>query len=510
MSSLRGKITLGYFLVAAVVVALGVLQMAVLGVIERRIAAGEVVADLLQDSLEMRRYEKKYFLSGDEADLKSALTGVDHAISRVRESRELFARLASREELAQLGDSLKTYRSLLPLYETASRDEHQDISDRVRAAGHAASQTAKMLSRRDRDDLTSTVQRSVTVMIAFYLPVVVLVLVGGRALSARVIWPLRELEARLKPIAEGRYRHLALPTLDREIVSFARAFNGMLAELQARQDQLRHSERLASLGTLVSGVAHELNNPLGNISASTQLLLEGAAGEGSAQCRAWLERIDSETDRARGIVRTLLDYARKGPLRPPRHNECVALEEILMDARTSAAPAAPERVTLDLPLEIVLVADEERLRRAFINLMQNALDAGGPDAGVRVSARPTTWLASPPAAAAWTVGSEALAQAADEPLVRICFDDEGPGIDPEILPRIFDPFFTTHETGHGTGLGLYIVQEIIQEHGGAVAAENRPGGGARFTLWLPTRCAGEGAGEVAVETAAASGLGGAA
>jgi signal transduction histidine kinase len=494
MSSLRGKITLGYFLVAAVVLALGVLQMAVLGVIERRIAAGEMVADLLQDSLEMRRYEKKYFLSRDEADLQSALTGVDHAIARVRESRELFVRLTSPEELAQLGDSLQTYRSLLALYETASRNEREDISERARAAGHAASQTAKMLSRRDRDDLTSTVQRSVTVMIAFYLPVVALVLVGGRALSARVIWPLRELEARLKPIAEGRYRHLALPTLDREIVSFARAFNGMLGELQARQDQLRHSERLASLGTLVSGVAHELNNPLGNISASTQLLLEGTAAEGSAQCRTWLERIDSETERARGIVRTLLDYARKGPLRP-RHNECVALEEILVDARASAAPVAPLRVTLDLPLEIVLVADEERLRRAFINLMKNALDAGGPDSAVRVSARPTTWAASPPAAAAWAVGSEALAQAGEEPLVRICFDDEGPGIDPEILPRIFDPFFTTHEAGYGTGLGLYIVQEIIQEHGGAVAAENRPGGGARFTLWLPTRCGRQAPGE---------------
>lgn len=489
MTSLRRKITLGYFLAAGAVVALALLQVTVLGLVERRITAGEAVADLLQDSLEMRRNEKKYFLSGDDADLWEALDHAEMGLARLNEHRTLFARLAGPEELAQLEANLLRYHELLASYATASRAEREGISDKARSAGHLVSQAAKVLSRRDRDEVTATVRRAVNLLIAFSIPAVILVLIGGRALAGRILSPLKALEAGLKPIAEGRYRHLALPTMDREIVSFARAFNGMLGELQSRQDQLRHSERLASLGTLVSGVAHELNNPLGNISSSTQLLLEAEESAAVEQRRTWLRQIESETERARGIVRTLLDYARKDSLRP-RQSECVALEEIVVAARGSVARGAEAdaRVALDVPSELILVADEERLRQVFINLIKNGLDASGPGGQVRVSARRTTWAASAPEAGAWTLGGEPLSRAPQDPLIWVAVEDDGPGITPEILPRVFDPFFTTRETGLGTGLGLYIAQEIVQEHGGCIGAENRAGGGARFTLWLPTRC----------------------
>jgi len=284
---------------------------------------------------------------------------------------------------------------------------------------------------------------------------------------------------------------MALPTLDEEIVSFARAFNGMLAELQARQEQLRHSERLASIGTLVSGVAHELNNPLGNISSSAQLLLEANDRVSAQQRRAWIEQIDSETERARRIVRTLLDYARKEPLRPPQ-SECVALEEVLVAARAAVSPGAEgsDRISLEVPADLVVEADEERLRQVFINLFKNAVDTGGTP--VRVTARVTAWAEVSPDPTRKTVGSEALYRDPGRPVIEVRVDDSGPGIPPALLPRVFDPFFTTREPGHGTGLGLYIVQELIEGHGGCVAAENRAEGGARFTVWLPERCRAEG------------------
>ncbi len=489
MSSLRGKIALGYYVVAAVVVGIALLDLAAVGLVEQKIRAGEAVAGLLQDTLEMRRDEKKYFLSGDAEDLRSALGHVDAGLAHVRGGSAVFARLASVEEVAHLEAYLTRYRGLLARYAEVSRAEREDISEEARSAGHLASQAAKALSGRDRQDLYDTVRYLRMMLIAINVPLVLLVLVGGRALSARVLAPLASLEAHLKPIAEGRYRHMAVPTLDSEIVSFAKAFNGMLAELQARQDQLRHSERLASLGTLVSGVAHELNNPLGNISSSAQLLLESDERVTPERRRAWAEQIDSETERARRIVRTLLDYARKGPLRP-RQDECVALEEILDAARAAAVPRAEDRarVTLTIPPEIVIEADEERLRQVFINLIKNALDAGGATARVQVGARLTRWDQVLPEPGRWTVGGESLYQAPEQPVIEVRVDDGGPGIPEAVLPRVFDPFFTTREAGRGTGLGLFIVQEIVQEHGGAIATENRPEGGARFTVWLPHRC----------------------
>jgi signal transduction histidine kinase len=163
---------------------------------------------------------------------------------------------------------------------------------------------------------------------------------------------------------------------------------------------------------------------------------------------------------------------------------------VLVAARAAAAPGseASLRVTVEVAPELVVQADEERLRQVFINLIRNALDADGGQARVWVSARRTTWREVPPDPARKTVGGDSLYRDPDQPVIEVRVEDAGPGIAPPLLPRVFDPFFTTREPGRGTGLGLYIVQEIVQEHGGCVAAENRAEGGARFTVWLPDRC----------------------
>ena len=488
MPSLQGKIATGYYLVALFMVAFALFSYAGLKALEQRLAEGELVADLLQDTLEMRRNEKRYFLYEEAADLDAAIAQAEASLGRLRHGGTVLDRLASPDETAELERQLTLYRDLLRQYENATREARQSIAEAVRNAGHLSSQTAKALSRKERDDLTHRVQWSQDVLVISFVPLVILLVLGGGALSRRVLRPLRGLESRLEAIAQGRYTHMELPSMDREIVSFAQAFNGMLGELQGRQDQLRHSERLASLGTLVSGVAHELNNPLGNISSSCQLVVEGLEREEASRLRAWLGQIDDETERARGIVRALLDYARKRPLRP-HQEECVALEEILVRARSLAGdhPEHPAQVELQVPAELVVVADEERLERIFINLFKNAFESGARE--VRVAARATDWASDAPAPGVYTVGGDALRRAEQgQPVIRIQVDEDGPGIPADDLPRIFEPFFTTRGAGRGTGIGLFIVQEIVQDYGGCIAVENRPEGGARFTLWLPSRC----------------------
>jgi len=298
------------------------------------------------------------------------------------------------------------------------------------------------------------------------------------------------LEAELEPIAEGRFAAFHQVSKDREMVSLTSALNRMLEELDDRRRQVLHSEKLASLGVLASGVAHELNNPLGNISTSCQILLEELGSNDVDGQRDWLTQIDSETERARRIVRTLLDYSRRRPFCAER----LPLEELLEKCLVLVRRELPERETvqLDIPPELVVCGDEQQLQQVFINLIKNAVDAAGQNARIAIAARRSTWQEAHPSHAAHVVGDASQFGQKDASLVVITVSDNGPGIPKAQLQKVFDPFFTTREPGHGVGLGLYVVEEIILEHGGCVAVESPDAGGCRFTIWLPCRPQEEG------------------
>jgi len=153
------------------------------------------------------------------------------------------------------------------------------------------------------------------------------------------------------------------------------------------------------------------------------------------------------------------------------------LEKSLLLLRGPLKEVAPR---LDVAPELKVSGDSQRLQQVFINLVQNAVDAGAGkiEIGAR-SAENGSWR---PAAGVWVAGAPPAPGARG---VVVWVADDGPGIPPESLARVFDPFFTTREPGHGVGLGLYIVAEIVEEHRGCVAAESPAAGGARFALWLP-------------------------
>ena len=228
---------------------------------------------------------------------------------------------------------------------------------------------------------------------------------------------------------------------------------------QRLREQLGHSEKLAGLGRLVSGVAHELNNPLAGISALAQaLILDEPLDEGS---RRVVESIRTEAARAAQIVTDLLTFARQRPLRRSE----LALGDLVREVLESAGGRfGAWRV--EVPAELPTVhADPDQLRQVVLNLVANgahAMRAAGGTGTVR----------------AWAEGEVVYLEVADV----------GPGIPPEVMPRIFEPFFTTK--GEGTGLGLAISHGIIRAHGGEIRAENRPGGGARLWFDLPRHPAG--------------------
>ena len=261
-------------------------------------------------------------------------------------------------------------------------------------------------------------------------------------------------------------------------------------ELKRTQQQLLHSEKMASLGRLVAGVAHELNNPisfvLGNVHAMQkyatrlQSYLEAVHAGADAQTLAERRRelridrlIEDLQPLLEGTVegaertRAIVDGLKRFSAVDREEDQTFNLVEILERAVHWVGKAASERfqVKLDLPAELLVVGSPGQMQQVMMNLVQNAFDATAerPDPRLEISARLVEDGAS----------------------VVLSFHDNGPGIESENLDRIFDPFFTTKPVGKGTGLGLAISYGIVERHGGKFAVENHPQGGAVFRLELP-------------------------
>jgi PAS domain S-box-containing protein len=232
------------------------------------------------------------------------------------------------------------------------------------------------------------------------------------------------------------------------------------------EQQIIQSERLAAMGQMIGGFAHELNNPLTSILGMAELLQEGDASEGA---RKQLVILHQQARRAAEIVQNLQYFARP----PAQGRNQVNLNELVQrTVQMQAYPLRKSNITVDFlqePAIPAIVADPNQLMQVFLNLLLNAEQAirENREKGtirVRIGRKPDS--------------------------VWIVFQDDGPGIAPENLAHIFDPFFTTKRPGRGTGLGLSICKTVLREHGGNIEAATAPDGGAIFTITLPVAATG--------------------
>jgi signal transduction histidine kinase len=231
-------------------------------------------------------------------------------------------------------------------------------------------------------------------------------------------------------------------------------------ELEKKNRQLRRRERLAALGEMAAGVAHEIRNPLGGIQLFASLL-EKDLHDSPAQKRL-VSKIAQGVSSVESIVTDFLEFGR------PRDPEprLIRVRSVVLEAVELAVSSSADRgvrVEADIPADLEIVSDPAMIKRVLLNLLLNAIDATCGTAGpgrVRVSAFHQT--------------PEQLA---------IAVSDSGPGVPAELMDRIFNPFFTTKD--RGTGLGLAIVHQMAESLGGHVAVSNAAGGGAVFSLCLP-------------------------
>ena len=475
--SLRGKITLGYYAVAAIILVASLFFAGELRTLEARVALGQRATDLFNTVLEIRRFERNYFLHRQAADLEENSRYIQLAQTMLAADQADFAAIAGAARLAQLHTRLNDYQRQMSVLAAADPRQFELVEPQVRQLGQAVVAIAEEMAGTERRQIQTTLASFRTLLVGVILSMALLIVVIGRALSQRVVKPLKEMESSVAAISANRRETLLAPSNDREILSIIAAFNHMLKELDLRQKSLMRSERMVSLGTMLSGVAHELNNPLSNISTSCQILLEEVGESDGATQQRYLEQIDQQTERARTIVRSLLDFSRERAFR----KEAVLLRPLVAQTVgfVRGEVSAKSVVQLSIPDNLSVPADAQRLQQVFVNLIRNAMEGLGQQGRIDISAQ-IVQAREPPAGTALGEGC-----ATKGAMVEIRVTDNGPGIAPDILPRIFDPFFTTKEVGHGMGLGLFVVYEIVDEHGGCIAVQSTPGQGATFCIRLP-------------------------
>ncbi len=297
--------------------------------------------------------------------------------------------------------------------------------------------------------------------------------------------PIRRLVDKTRRIAAGDLsRPLALHQHD-EIGELAREIDAMCERLTAARaqiaaetaarfsaiDQLRHADRLATVGKLASGVAHELGTPLNVASERARMI---ASGEVSGAAAADGARIIAEqTQRMTSIIRQLLAFARRHTPNKARHD----LQRIARDTAALLLPLAERRgVVLRVKedrLGSTAEVDPEQIQQALANLVVNGIQAmeRGGELWITVETR----VVRPPADHESPQGRH----------VCLSVQDQGPGISAEHLPHVFEPFFTTKDVGEGTGLGLAVAYGIVRDHNGWIDVDSKPGHGSKFSIFVP-------------------------
>lgn len=469
--NIRQKVMLGLTVMLLVITGIGLLSHHYLREIERKQHFVEVADDLSNTILEMRRYEKNYLLYGSKQDLVENRKFVEFGLETLNRIAPEAQDLKAAPLLARLGRELSIYSDLM--LQLGNEDERPSetggigLEEQLRERGKSLVDGSQELASFERRRILSII----TTLKAQLLASLGLSLVVGAFLipivARKIIKPLRVIEKTTLRIADGDFRPLPVMQTHDETQRVVEAFNRMIAELEKRQDQLLQAKKLSSLGTLTSGIAHQLNNPLNNISTSCQILLEELQQAEPELMHRMLANIEQEVHRARDIVRGLLEFSRikEFCLVPTSLLQVVERSVSLI---SSQVPPGVE-VIRDIPPDLALNLDAQRMQQVFLNLIENAIQGiESPPGQIKITAR---------------AGPEHRS-------VLIMVEDTGKGIPENVIGRVFDPFFTTKEVGVGTGLGLSIVYGIIQKHGGSISVESKPGEGTRFTIRLPVEHVG--------------------
>ncbi len=420
----------------------------------------EIADDLNASFLEMRLSEKNYFLYKDESALFDIRGKIDSTLRSIDAASGDIYRAVGADNLALLKKYLMSYSDAVE--EVRKGEGGEEAQTALRTEGKRLkefSETVTLLERKRVNEIITTSKR---VLFYSFWAILFLAILVSHSISQRILRSLREIERLAMSISRGNFKRIEGVHPGDEFGSVINAINFMSAELSHREEQIIQSKKLASLGILTAGVAHELTNPLNNISMIAQTYAE-AYDKLSAEDRIdFMNKVEQQTERIKSIIKNLLDFSKpkEANLREADINTVikgtVSLVQNMLDVSN-----IDTKLNLSADLPKVLV-DEHQIQQVLVNLVTNAVQAMSSGGRLFITSR----------------------HGNNGDSVEIAVMDSGKGISPEFLPHIFDPFFSTKGEG-GTGLGLSVSYGIIKNHKGDIRVESRVGTGTTFTIELP-------------------------
>jgi len=463
--SIRGKIFLAFAMFIGLSALIWVRSYYSQYILNQKIQIIERKYDLFNAILEARRYEKNYFLSFDRKNITEALDYVRQAENILRNILKEYGKYTLAKNLDQSISELVTYKesltNLLKLQEEGHLVVPPDTIELIRKQGRILTSELEEIVKKESKFTRDLIGKSQTIHLLALIPVFILSVLLALFLILNVNRPLKTIENAITKIASGDYENIPEIKTGDEFESLVVSLNNMISELNKRSKQLVQAQKLASLGRLTSGVAHELNNPLNNISTSLQILIEELEEKDLEYQKELLTGAEKEVERGKEIVRSLLEFARERTLTLRK----VVFKELVDNAIRQIRSQIPDNIhfNIEVPDNIQAVMGLQRIERVLMNLIVNAVHAMRNGGEITIKAN----------------------NELDKEGFSFQVIDTGEGIPERIISKIFDPFFTTKEVGMGSGLGLSIIYGIMEQHSGNISVSSKVGKGTTFTCFLP-------------------------
>ncbi len=461
--SIRARIILSFLLFFMMYVVLNLWSIWVLSNLENKIEFLEIAASYTNQIQQARRFEKNYLLYGTNLD--DALEHLSEAENILSKNYKAIEKIVTKRSFDTMVQHLADYHKLLEQLGTSTSEvELKAIEPTLREHGGKMVSFAQEFEREEKASVNRMLRRAKQAPFVFLVVMMLLMVFIAVLLTRQLLFTLGRFMDYTNRIGEGDFSPITpVRKYKDEFTKLAEAFNRMIRELDHREKVLVESHKLRAIGTLVAGVAHELNNPLNNTMLTAAMLQEDYHKLGDEEKLEMIEDVIHETERSQQIVKNLLDFARKSEtqIKP------IDLSRIVDDSiRLVANQIKIARVQLKTSLAESLPTihgDEQMLKQVFVNLILNAVEALPPKGNLLVSTRLSN----------------------EKGYVAVDIEDDGPGIPGHVLGRIFDPFYTTKTKGKGTGLGLSVSRGIVNKLGGEISVASKPGSGTTFTVVLP-------------------------